>query len=178
MYPGSLIESNLLEERFEKRYSRTEELVMTEKVQKIRNYLANHNTIILSTYGPEGSWATPVFFVNRGYNIYFLSEPTSVHSRNICKNPLVAAAVTEDYKDWKQIQGLQLKGKAYLVNSLSEKALVLASYLKKFPAVRHIIETPGSFKGVSNAQWHCIEPQYLKFTDNSTGFGEHFEMEL
>lgn len=148
------------------------------KNEVILNYLANHNTIILSTYGEDGPWATPVFFVNRGYRIYFLSEATSKHSCNLRENSQVAATVTEDYKDWKQIQGIQMKGKAYLVSSLKEKALVLASYLKKFPAVRHILETPGSFKGVSNTQWHCIEPKYMKFTDNTKEFGKHFEIEF
>lgn len=90
----------------------------------------------------------------------------------------MAATITEDYGDWQKIQGIQLKGKASFVDSLRETALVLALYIKKFPAVRHILQTPGSFKGVSNAKWHCIEPQFLKFTDNTIKFGEHFEIEL
>lgn len=149
-----------------------------QQAQRVLDYLENHSTMILSTYGAEGPWATPVFFVNRGYNIYFLSEPTSIHSRNLYQNPVVAAAITEDYKNWKEIQGIQLKGSAYVVDSLTEKALALASYLKKFPAVRHVLETPGSFKGVSNTQWHCIKTQFIKFTDNTIKFGEHFEMEF
>ncbi len=151
---------------------------MSENEERMLSYIANHNTIILSTNGPEGPWATPVFFVNRGYRIYFLSDPDSIHSRNLYGNPLVGAAITEDYKDWKQIQGIQMKGKAYLVTSLTEKAKVLASFLKKFPAVKHIIETPGSFKGAAKTQWHCIEPKYLKFTDNTINFGDNFEIEL
>lgn len=151
---------------------------MTDKAQLMLNYIANHSTMVLSTYGPNGPWATPVFFVNRGYDLYFLSELTSIHSRNLCENPAVAAAITEDYQDWRAIQGVQLRGEAYLVDSLKEKALVLATYVKKFPAVKHILETPGSFKGVSKNHWHCIKPHYLKFTDNTTKFGEHFELEL
>jgi uncharacterized protein YhbP (UPF0306 family) len=152
--------------------------MMTDKAQLMLNYIANHSTMVLSTYGQGGPWATPVFFVNRGYRIYFLSELTSIHSRNLLENSSAAAAITEDYKDWRTIQGVQIKGEAYLVDSLKERALVLASYLKKFPAVKHILETPGSFKGVTNTHWHCIKPQYLKFTDNTTKFGEHFEIEL
>lgn len=151
---------------------------MTEKSQSMLNYIANHSTMVLSTYGQNGSWATPVFFVNRGYHLYFLSELTSIHSRNISENSAVAAAITEDYKDWQAIQGVQIRGQAYLVDSLKEKALVLASFLKKFPAVKHILETPGSFKGVSNTYWHGIKPKYIKFTDNTNKFGEHFEIEL
>ena len=151
---------------------------MTEKAQLMLNYIANHSTMVLATNGPDGPWATPVFFVNRGYRLYFLSEHTTIHSRNLSESSLVSAAITEDYKDWRSIQGVQLKGEAYLVDSLKEKTLVLASYLKKFPAVKHILETPGSFKGVTNTHWYCIKPRYLKFTDNTTSFGENFEIEL
>lgn len=151
---------------------------MPENAQIILNYLANHNTMVLSTYGEDGPWSTPVFFVNRGYRLYFLSEPTTKHSCNLRENSSVAATITEDYKDWSKIQGIQLKGRAYLVDGLRETAIVLALFLKKFPAVRRLLQSPGSFKGVSSAQWHCIEPQFLKFTDNTTKFGKHFEIEL
>lgn len=151
---------------------------MTEKAQLMLNYLATHNTITLATYGEDGPWATPVFFVNRGFRIYFLSELTSIHSSNLLQNPLMAASVTEDYEDFRKIQGIQLRGHAYLVNSLKEMAVVLASYLKKYPAAKHILQTPNSFKGVSKARWHCITPEYLKFTDNTRKFGERLELKL
>lgn len=151
---------------------------MTEKADRIINYLANHNTMVLSTYGEDGPWATPVFYVNRGYNIYFLSELTSRHSCNLKENPIMAAAITEDYQDWRKIQGVQLNGRGYLIDSLKETAVLLALYLKKFPTAGHILKSPDSFKGVSKARWHCIEPQFIKFTDNTIQFGEHFEIKL
>ena len=150
----------------------------TENEQIVLNYIANHNTMVISTYGEDGPWSTPVFFVNRGYRLYFLSESTSIHSCNMRENTLVAATITEDYRNWSEIQGLQLKGQSYLVSGLRETAVILASFLKKFPAVKHLLQTPGSFKGVSKAQWYCIEPQYLKFTDNTTKFGDNFEINL
>jgi len=151
---------------------------MTEKAQLMLDYLAIHNTIILSTYGENGSWSTPVFYVNRGFRIYFLSELSTIHSCNLRQNPLMAASVTEDYSDISKIQGIQLRGHAYLVNNLKESAVVLASYLQKYPATKHIFKTPTSFKGVSKARWHCIIPEFLRFTDNSRKFGERFELKL
>lgn len=151
---------------------------MTEKAEKILNYLKDHTTMVLSTYGEDGPWSTPVFYVNRGYRIYFLSEITSIHSSNLLENPLMAATVTEDYQDWRKIQGIQLKGHGKLVDSLKETAVVLALYLKKFPAAGHILKSPDFFKGVSKARWHCIEPEFLKFTDNTNKFGEHIELDL
>jgi uncharacterized protein YhbP (UPF0306 family) len=152
--------------------------MMIEKTQLILDYLENHNTIILSTYGEDGQWATPVFFVNRGFRIYFLSEQTTIHSCNLRQNSLMAAVITEDYGDFRKIQGIQLKGHAYLVNSLKETAVALAAYIIKYPAAKHILQTPTSFKGVSKARWHCIIPELLRFTDNSRRFGERFELKL
>ncbi|KUO75022.1 MAG: hypothetical protein APF81_12255 [Desulfosporosinus sp. BRH_c37] len=151
---------------------------MSEKAQKLLNYLGKHNTMILSTYGENGPWATPVFFINRGFRIYFLSELTSKHSSNLQKKSLSAAVITEDYGDWKEIQGIQLQGNVYLITNLKEVAVLLASYCKKYSTARHILQTPGAFKGVSNVRWHCLVPHYLKFTDNTEKFGQHFELEL
>lgn len=152
--------------------------MMTEKAQLLLDYLATHNTIILSTFGEDGPWSTPVFFVNREYRIYFLSELTSIHSVNLKQNPLMAGTITEDYKDYRKIQGIQLRGHAYLVNNLKETAVVLALYLKKYPVAKHILQSPTSFKGVAKARWHCIIPEFLRFTDNSRKFGERFELNL
>lgn len=150
---------------------------MTDRSKAILDYLANHNTMVLSTNGSEGLWSTPVFYVNRENRLYFLSDLNSKHSRNLRENPVIAVTVTEDYKDWQQIQGLQIRGQATTVSSLKETAVVMALYLKKFPAAKHILQNPGSFKGVANARWHRIEPQYIKVTDNTKKFGEHFEIE-
>lgn len=151
---------------------------MIDKTQLMLDYLSAHNTIVLSTYGEDGPWATPVFFVNRGFRIYYLSEPTSMHSRNLQQNPLISASITEDYSDFRKIQGIQLRGHAFVVESLKEKAEASVSYFQKFPAAKRIIQTPASFKGVSKALWYCIIPQFLKFTDNSNTFGERFELRL
>ncbi len=57
--------------------------MMNEKAQLMLDYLVTHNTTILSTYGEDGPWTTPV--VNRGFRIYFLSELNSINSCNLQK---------------------------------------------------------------------------------------------
>lgn len=147
-------------------------------VELILNYIEQHTTLVLATVGSDGVWATPVFYVNRGFKLYFLSEAKTKHSRNLQLDEMIAAAITEDRQEWQTIQGLQIQGRAYLVTSAAEKALALAAYLRKFPAVRHIFEAPSQFKGVIAARWHCIEPEILRLTDNSKGFGSRFELNL
>ncbi len=149
----------------------------TEAEQRILNYLSEHSTMILSTWGSDGPWATPVFYVNLGFKLYFLSEPTTRHSLNLQQSPVAAAAVTEDHHDWRTIQGLQLQGRAGLAG-FRESARALAAYCQKFPDVKQILQKPGAFKGVAKARWHCLVPEALKFTDNSRVFGERFELRL
>ncbi len=148
----------------------TEELML--------KYIENHTTLILATVGSDGAWATPVFYVNRGFKLYFLSEAKTRHSQNLQENEVVAAAITEDYQEWQAIQGLQIQGRALLVTSPAEKALATAAYLRKFPAVRHILEAPSQFRGVKAARWHCLVSEVLRLTDNTKGFGSRFELEL
>ncbi len=149
----------------------------TDAEQRIFNYLADHSTMVLSTWGSDGPWATPVFYVNLGFRLYFLSDPATRHSLNLQHSPLAAASVTEDHRDWRTIQGLQLQGRASLVG-LRESTRALAAYCQKYPDVKQILQKPGAFKGVSKARWHRLVPELLKFTDNSRVFGERFELRL
>ena len=71
-------------------------------------YLRAHNTVSLATNGADGPWAASVFYVNLGLGLYFLSEPTARHSRNVEANPLIGATINEDYKDWREIKGTQM----------------------------------------------------------------------
>ena len=64
------------------------------------------------------------------------------------------------------------------MKNLQETAVVLASCYKKYPFAMQILQNPSTFKGVSKARWHCIIPQFLKFTDNTIKFGEHIELNL
>lgn len=151
---------------------------MQEKEELILNYIGQHSTMVLATLGEDGPWATPVFYVNRGFKLYFLSELNTRHSMNLLQSHAAAAAITEDHKEWRTIQGLQIQGQAFLVSGAGEIAASLAAYCKKFPAVKHILQNPGSFKGVAAARWHCLRPETLKFTDNTRTFGERVELVL
>lgn len=149
--------------------------IQTETLNRILNYIESHATMVLSTAGEESPWAAPVFYVNRGLCMYYLSESNTIHSKNVAANSAVSVVVTEDHWQWQSIQGLQLKGQVFPVTATWEGTKILAAYCRKFPPVKHIFENPGKFKGVISAKWYCVVPDYLKFTDNGRNFGEHLE---
>lgn len=79
-------------------------------------------------YGP------PQFYVHDGWNLYFLSAPTSRHCVNLANSAQVAITIQADYADWPGIKGVQMDG---VVDEIHGDALARARdlYGQKFPVV-------------------------------------------
>ncbi|MBI4770861.1 MAG: pyridoxamine 5'-phosphate oxidase, partial [Chloroflexi bacterium] len=126
----------------------------------------------------QGVWAAAVFYVNDGFTLYFLSAPTSRHSLNIESQPGVSATIQEDYKDWREIKGLQLEGETKRVEGAEQAAAVLR-YGLKFPLVGNLAEAPAEIvKAMRRIAWYKVAPTRLYFIDNSLGLGHRDEVPL
>ena len=150
---------------------------------QVLEYLQSHNVMTLSTSGSEGPWAAGLFYASDGFDLYFLSDPKTRHCRNVAENPRVAATIHEDYKDWRQIKGIQLEGKCHRVESKLEQARAMAVYLKKYPFVREMLLKPQTLvqemsRRVGSTTWYCVRPSRVLFVDNAKGFGHRDEVEL
>jgi len=144
---------------------------MTSLREKTLAYLSDRNVMTLATTGPQGLWAAAVFYVNDGFTLYFLSAPTSRHSLNIEAQPPVSAAIQEDYKDWREIKGIQLEGEARRIEG-AEQAAAIARYGLKFPIVGNLATAPAEIvKAMSRIAWYKVVPTRLYFIDNSLGLG-------
>lgn len=144
---------------------------MTSLREKTLAYLSDRNVMTLATTGPQGLWAAAVFYVNDGFTLYFLSAPTSRHSLNIEAQPTVSAAIQEDYKDWREIKGIQLEGEARRIEG-AEQAAAIARYGLKFPIVGNLATAPAEIvKAMSRIAWYKVVPTRLYFIDNSLGLG-------
>jgi len=73
-------------------------------------YMEIHNTLSLATEKDGAPHAATVFYVNTGFEIYFLSSPSTRHGENLAHNPRVSATIDEDYSNWLLIKGMQLEG--------------------------------------------------------------------
>lgn len=147
-------------------------------------YLAAHNTVSLATVGPEGPWAATVFYVNVGTDLYFLSEPKTRHCQNIRATGRVAGTINEDYRDWQEIKGIQLEGRAEEVTNPLEIMRALGAYLDKYPFVRQFLSPGKLLEGVRIAGktfdirlWR-LRPERLYYLDNARGFSNRQELPL
>lgn len=133
------------------------------------SYLQSHHVMTLATYGTEGPWATAVFYVNNGFSLSFLTETHTRHGRNLAADPRVAAAVQEDYADWRAIKGIQIRGSAAPL-SPAEKAGILPAFIAKFPTVGVFTSDVRYIAIMARAIVYRIEPEEIWYLDNAKGF--------
>jgi uncharacterized protein len=149
--------------------------------RKILDYLKSHNTMTLATSAGDSPWAATVFYASEGLRLYFFSAPDSRHCQNLSANARVAATVQEDYKDWREIKGIQLEGKVVLVDGMLEKAKAMAVYARKYPEVIKLFSDPASgvfYKAFLRVKFYCVVPEKLFYIDNQQGFGKRQELAL
>ena len=128
-------------------------------------YLAAHNVVTLAT---RSVWAAAVFYANDGFDLFFLSSPASRHATDLAADPRVAAAVHEDYRDWRAIQGLQLSGTAERLEGAARDA-ALACYRQKFSFLENA--PPPVTQALGKAACYRLAAAEVHFVDNSAGFG-------
>ena len=151
---------------------------------RVLAYLAAHNTVSLATVQDGQPWAATVFYANVSTDLFFLSEPKTRHCQNLRANDRVAGTINEDYRDWQQIKGIQLEGRAVEVTGKVELARALAAYLGKYPFVRQFLSPGQLLQGVQIAGktfdirlWR-LRPERLYYLDNARGFSNRQELPL
>ncbi len=149
----------------------------------VLGYLENRHTLSLATVQDGVPHSANLFFVNRGFIIHFLSSKASRHGANIAANPLVSATITEDYRHWQDIKGIQLAGFARTLGPPAEHPGLLKEYLMKFPLVADFLRHPLKFgeavaKKVAAVHFYELTPERIYFINNDIAFGHREELIL
>lgn len=86
-------------------------------LERARQIIEDNRYMVLATADRNSvPWASPVFFVHDNrYNFYFLSAIDSRHSENIISNPSVSMAIFDSTTPVGMTNGVQISGKANLV---------------------------------------------------------------
>lgn len=149
--------------------------------ERILKYLQEHNTISLATVAKRKPHAASVFYVNIGFELFYVSNPDSRHSTFLAATPAVAGTVNEDYDNWLDIKGIQLEGRVSCVGSLVKNPRLVKAYIGKYPNVKDFFVSPqkvgsGVAQKVSGVRFFKITPSRIFLLDNSLGFGHREEL--
>jgi len=150
-----------------------------ELKQQILDYIQSHNTMTLATSASDVPWAATVFYASDDVHLYFFSAPDSRHCENLSANSRVAVTIQEDYKDWREIKGIQLDGRVALVDGVLEKGKAMIIYARKYPDVMKLFTDPASgifHKAFLKVKFYCVVPERLFYIDNAQGFGKRQEL--
>jgi hypothetical protein len=146
-----------------------------DRRQLLLDYLQRQHVMTIATTSPEGPWAAPVFYANRGLRFYFLSAPTTRHCRDLAASPDVVATIAGDVREWSQVKGVQLRGRARELSG-EERDAAQRLYATKFPGVTEARGVPTRIaEAFAKIRWYELQSNWIRFVDNSAGFGHRDE---
>jgi len=158
---------------------------MEEKELKetILEYVETHNSMSLATEGDGLPHAATLFYVNIGFQLYFVSSPSSRHGENIARNESVSATISEDYSGWSDIKGIQMEGRVEKVGGIMENGRIVKAYVKKFPDVADFFLSPKKLgqaiaNKVAKVRFYKFVPGKIRFINNALDFGHREELIL
>jgi len=138
-------------------------------------YLQEHHVLTLATTREGRPQAAALFYVaDEAGRLYFLSNPASRHAQALAQDARVAATIQGEEVNWQTIQGLQIEGMARPIVGPEERESALRRYLARFPDLQELTD-PSVRTALEQATIYCITPQWVRWIDNTKGFGHKEE---
>lgn len=159
-------------------------MMTREELEKmVIEYMDSYTTVTLAGSMDQRPWAAAVFYARRGFDLIFFSSPTSRHSEIFEQNPRAAAAIHGDYREWRDIRGLQMEGKVAKITGIADKAACLATYLMRYPFVKQFFSDPSGIGAevlskTANVALYIFRPESIRYLSNEVGFGKKWKFEI
>jgi uncharacterized protein YhbP (UPF0306 family) len=145
--------------------------------------LTEQSTLTLATAQADKPWAAAVYYVSRGFTLYFFSDPASRHIQESLKSSQASGAISVPASTWKEIRGIQTSGTISLVAPGMESIQSLRAYLKKYPFTKDFFNSKQelNLSAIMNrfkVRLYRFQPSVLYYLDNHIRFGFRERVEL
>lgn len=125
---------------------------------RIIRFIRRHHLLTLATSAGDIPYCSHAFY---GYDekrdlLVFAADATTRHGQEMLANKQAAVAIGLESKVIGKLQGLQLCGAVHPADDQARRV-----YLHRFP-----------YAALTELTLWMIEPTFLKFTDNTLGFGK------
>ena len=129
--------------------------------KKITNFIQKHHVLSCAFSDKEKIHSISCFYLylNNPPRFIVASNENTLHIKLAIKNPKVSGTIHLETKQIGKIQGIQFNGTWIEANQKDTK-----SYLIRYPYALPL-----------NPKLWCVNLEYLKFTDNTLGFGKKLE---
>jgi uncharacterized protein YhbP (UPF0306 family) len=145
-----------------------------KELETIAALLREESTLALATTDEQGQpCVAPLFYIaDEELTLFWLSSRTSLHSRNLKRAPMAAAAIYRHTENWKEIRGVQLRGPVTVVTGKERRRALIAAYCERFQ-LGVLFKT-----AISRCSLYALRPVFFRYIDNSRVFGHKFEIAL
>ena len=127
--------------------------------KRITDFIKRHHVLTLATATSEGApYCAACFYAydKERNRLIFTSDDSTRHAQQMLENKKVAIGITLETRIVGKVQGAQICGTAERGDEKDK-----ATYIKRFP-----------YAAVAPLNIWAVEPTFIKFTDNTLGFGK------
>lgn len=135
--------------------------------QKVIGVLSREHLMALATVRHDGfPQTTWVNYINDGLTLYFACDAASQKAGNLARDPKVSLAIACETKNFNQLKGLSMSGRAIRIKDRSRAATILQRLFHKLPQSRRY--TPDDPTSLAVFE---VTPVAVSLIDYSQGFG-------
>ena len=139
--------------------------------ESIIELLQSQSTLTLATIGEDAlPRAASLFYLpGEEFELYWFSSGNSEHSRNVERRSEAAVTVAYPTDQWREIRGLQMRGRVSMVDDNVERERITRSYIQRFQ-LGTVFAT-----AIRQSTLYLFRPSWVRYIDNSRGFGFKWE---
>ena len=157
---------------------------MTDVLAAALQLLRAHKTLTLATCSGNRPNAASLYYASDAeLNLYFVSDPDTRHATELIANSNVAVTINADSVPWRQLRGLQIRGRASPVPA-TKRDDALALYLERFDDIAALFAAPAGSQErkiadrLASGTFFKIVPRWVRVIDNREGFGFRQELDI
>jgi uncharacterized protein YhbP (UPF0306 family) len=132
--------------------------------KSLEKFLDSHILMSVATFG-EYPWPAIVYYVrDNAFNLYYMSDPGTIHSKNIKDNPKVACAIYDSTQlyEYEKV-GVQLYGEVSELNILEKVRWVLKLWNKLIAVKKDLKVDIDDFIRLGKSKMYKVTPKKIKF---------------
>jgi len=131
----------------------------------IKKYLSNKFQLVLATTGGEHPWISTLFYsTDDQMNIYFLTNPKTLHGKQLAKNPKVAVAIADSPQvPSSKKRGLQIYGICEQISGARKISHATNLWKKTLGVTSRDYSYEGMIKKAISGRMYKITPKKIKF---------------
>lgn len=136
--------------------------------KEVRDHLSKYYLMQVATYGKHPWIASVYYSFDKDLNLYFISDPTTLHCQQIKENPKVSVAVVDSNQppSVKEKIGLQMWGNATQVSNKNKVAHLLKLWKSTKNLTSNALPLEELRSALLEGRVYKIEPKVIKIFDS------------